>query len=480
MSVVALFNALQFLDHLIHALHGDDLHTLHLDGAFFHVAVGNDGAGKAQASGLTHPHLGVGHGAALACQPQLTDDNEIVGYHTVGQGGHQGGGDGQIRRRLSDGQTADNVHVDVVLVEFQPQPLFQHRQNEAHAVVFHAVARPTGGGEDRGGDECLDLSDQGTGALNGTQGAVARHVLGTSREQHFRGVGHLLQAFVGHLEYADLVGGTVAILHRADDAVGLLALALEVEHRVHHVLQHLGACDTALLVDVTHQKHGNTLALGLIDKGQRTFPYLSNTAGGGVDLVGVDGLDGVQDHDVGPDLLGLLQNVLQIGLGQDVQMLSRHPQPLGAELELAAGFLARDVEHLAVLSQRIGDLHEQGGLADAGFTRQKHYRACHQTAAQHAIQLRKSRVGADVGGKGQLSELGGSVLTAQSRHGGALRGLGVLGGGVDDLLHKGIPFPAMGAFPQPLGGLGTAFAADVDGFEFHRDCPLPFGLIRLL
>jgi hypothetical protein len=50
---------------------------------------------------------------------------------------------------------------------------------------------------------------------------------------------------VGHLEDADLVGGAEAVLHRAQDAELVAALALEIQRRIDHVLQHAGAGDRA-------------------------------------------------------------------------------------------------------------------------------------------------------------------------------------------------------------------------------------------
>ena len=56
-------------------------------------------------------------------------------------------------------------------------------------------------------------------------------------------VGDLLQPGVGHLEDADLVGRAEAVLHRPQDAEVVAAFALEIEHRVDHVLDHPGPGD---------------------------------------------------------------------------------------------------------------------------------------------------------------------------------------------------------------------------------------------
>ena len=66
------------------------------------------------------------------------------------------------------------------------------------------------------------------------------------RQEQRRGVRHLGQPRAGHLEDADLVGRAEAVLHRAQDAELVAALALEVEHGVDHVLDHARAGDLAL------------------------------------------------------------------------------------------------------------------------------------------------------------------------------------------------------------------------------------------
>ena len=58
---------------------------------------------------------------------------------------------------------------------------------------------------------------------------------------------------VGHLEHADLVGGAEAVLDRAQDAELVAAVAFEIQHRVHHVLQHARPGERAVLGDVADQ-----------------------------------------------------------------------------------------------------------------------------------------------------------------------------------------------------------------------------------
>ena len=80
-------------------------------------------------------------------------------------------------------------------------------------------------------------------------------------EEQLGGVGDLAQALRGHLEHADLVGGAEAVLGRAQDAEGVAAVALEIEHGVDHVLDHLGPGDLAVLGDVADEQRAAPCAL---------------------------------------------------------------------------------------------------------------------------------------------------------------------------------------------------------------------------
>ena len=66
-------------------------------------------------------------------------------------------------------------------------------------------------------------------------------------------IADLHQPTASHFEHADLVGRPEAVLHRTQDAEMVAALALEIEHRVHQMLDRLGPRDLALLGDVADE-----------------------------------------------------------------------------------------------------------------------------------------------------------------------------------------------------------------------------------
>ena len=76
-----------------------------------------------------------------------------------------------------------------------------------------------------------------------------------------------------------LIDSAVAVLDRAQDAEGLQALALQIEHDVHNVLQHSGACYVARLGHVTHHEDGDAQPLGLVQQRRCALPDLCTAKG---------------------------------------------------------------------------------------------------------------------------------------------------------------------------------------------------------
>ena len=70
------------------------------------------------------------------------------------------------------------------------------------------------------------------------------------------------EAVAGHLEDAELVGRAEAVLHGAQRAEEAVAVALELEHRVDHVLEDARPGDGALLGHVTDEEDGRAGLLG--------------------------------------------------------------------------------------------------------------------------------------------------------------------------------------------------------------------------
>ena len=89
-------------------------------------------------------------------------------------------------------------------------------------------------------------------------------------------------------------------------------------------------------------------------------------------LGGADGLDRVDDQQLGPHLLDVGQDRAEVGLGGEVELVVDAAGAVGAQPDLGGGLLAGDVEGAALVARGLGrDLEQQRALADAGLAGQQ-------------------------------------------------------------------------------------------------------------
>ncbi len=99
-----------------------------------------------------------------------------------------------------------------------------------------------------------------------------------------------------HLEHAHLGGRAEAVLDRPQQAVGLEAVAFQVEHRIDDVLQHARPGDGALLGHVPDDEHRHAARLGQLAQPRGALAHLRDRPGRRLHLRHVNGLDRVDDQ----------------------------------------------------------------------------------------------------------------------------------------------------------------------------------------
>ena len=140
--------------------------------------------------------------------------------------------------------------------------------------------------------------------------------LGVLRQEQRRRIGDALQAALGHREHAELVGGAEAVLDRAHEAEARMRVAFEVEHGVDDVLQHARAGDRALLGHVADEDDDDAALLGEARQLRRAFAHLRDAARRRRQRLGVDGLDRIDDDDLGRRRVDRRDDRLELHFGQ--------------------------------------------------------------------------------------------------------------------------------------------------------------------
>ena len=122
-----------------------------------------------------------------------------------------------------------------------------------------------------------------------------------------------------------------------------MPVALELQHRVDYVLEHLGASNAPLFVDMPHEQHRRVGLLGKLQQRGGTLAHLPYTAGRRLHGRGGDGLYRVDDHDVRVDVADVYENIFERSLAHDIAVGSTAANALGAQLQLAGTLLARHI-----------------------------------------------------------------------------------------------------------------------------------------
>ena len=266
-----------------------------------------------------------------------------------------------------------------------------------------------------------------------------------------------------HLVDADFVGVAETVFYRAQDAVQVIAVALELDDGIDDVLQDLGSGDAALLVDVADEDDRGVRFLGVALECGGTLAHLCHAAWGALQLLVGDGLDGIHNDQGGLEGADAGEDIVQRGFAQQVT-LAVHAAPgdaVGTHAQLLRALLTRDVEHTAGAdAQHV--LQHQRGLADARLSSKQHDAARHEAATQHAIEFVTWQVdaglvfGTDFRDLHRLLALAVVVTGHVVAHCRRLRHLG--------LLDIGVPLAAGGALAEPLGRLVAAVLAEEGGF----------------
>ena len=224
------------------------------------------------------------------------------------------------------------------------------------------------------------------------------------------------------------------------------------------MLHDFGSRQGAVLGDVTHQQHGHAALFGIALQLGGAFAYLRHTSRTRLDQLGADGLDGIDNDQLGLHGGDVLEDALHGGFAHHVALgsLAAGDNAVGTHLDLLLAFLAADVED-ALSGHSQCSLQQEGALAYAGFAAYEQQRAGDDAAAQHPVEL-------GAAGWQPLCLAVGDLLDelgCGDSHAFGCRLLCCGGCGFQHLLVEGVPLAALGAAAQPTAGLVAALTAEI-------------------
>src|SRR5215218_78976 len=244
----------------------------------------------------------------LAEQPDLTDGHGAGDQRAVAERRRESQRERQVEARLSDVQAAGEVRVHIVAGQSDARPASQDGDEQREAVRIDAGRRPSRRRSRRRGDERLDLDEDRSRALQHRRDDAARRRGIMIGEERAGRVGDLGQAALPHLEHADLLGRSVPVLRRPQEAQPAGAIPLDGKHDGDQVLERLRPGKRAVLRHVADEDDGDAVRLRELHQSLGGLAHLPDAARRPVQLLGRHGLDGIDDEEPGSLLPGKLHD----------------------------------------------------------------------------------------------------------------------------------------------------------------------------
>ena len=289
--------------------------------------------------------------------------------------------------------------------------------------------------------------------------------------EQVRGVGDLVQAVVALLEADHLVGGAVAVLHRAQQPQAGVPVALEGEHRVDHVLEGARPGDRALLGGLADQQQRHPAGLGHPGQHGGDLLHLAHPAGPALHRAGRHRLDAVHDQQHRVVRLDVAQHVRRGRSRRRAGCPGWSPRS-GAPGRRSARRSPRRRRRAppgpgAAVRPGSATEPEQGGLADPGLAGEQHDLPGDQATAEDPVELAQAGQLAGDRLRGDGGEAAGRARRGDAGRRGAQAGRRRRGhGGLDRVV-----LTAARAVADPLQQRRAAGGADPGGALRHGQGP---------
>ena len=210
----------------------------------------------------------------------------------------------------------------------------------------------------------------------------------TSSAQRHRRLGQVAQTLIDHLEQPHLAGGSEAVLDRAHDAQGAVAVTLDAHHRVDEVLEGARTRQLAVLGDVADEDERGASGFG-----QCAQPL------GGVAHLGHRARHALRSSSLIAEIESMTQtwgrrsSMSESAVATDVVVATSSPSGTGPRrrarwatwgADSSAPMSSTDAPVIAKAAQT----HQrQRGLTHSGLAEEQRGRTREQPAAEHSVQF---------------------------------------------------------------------------------------------
>ena len=215
----------------------------------------HEDAPKSELRGLAHTSGNLRDGAQLAREPDLAHQRQVRRHWAIVHRGGNGHRHRQVGGRFIHSQATDDIDKDILIREMHAHPPAEHGCHQQQAVEVHAIGSAPRVAEGRGAGQSLQFDQQRARAFHGDGDGGSWSVQHPLGQEGFRGIGHLDHACALHFEDADFGGGSEAILYGTQQPEALEAIAFQVKHRIHNMLEHPRPGDGAFFGHVADEEY---------------------------------------------------------------------------------------------------------------------------------------------------------------------------------------------------------------------------------
>jgi hypothetical protein len=187
-------------------------------------------------------------------QAHFSPDNQVCRKRSIQISTDECCGHSEIRRRLK--QTNPPCHIDenVILGKVESQFLLENRQQKRQSVTVDPHAGAPGLKPACGTDQCLQFDQKGARSFYRTNDNRSGHPFGAFRKKQLGRIGDFLKPRLLHFKNPHLIGRTVPVLHRTQQAKCVSPISFQIDDGVHQVLECTRTGDRAFLGDMSDQK----------------------------------------------------------------------------------------------------------------------------------------------------------------------------------------------------------------------------------
>src|SRR6266513_2143058 len=280
---------------------------------------GGDNLPEPELRALFEPTLGLGRGPQPAREPDLHERRRGLLDSGAPCSRRDRKRYGEVGARLIDANAAGDVDEHVGAAESDARAQREDGDDHRQALRVDPGRDPPRHREVGRRNEGLDLERDRPGSLQGA-GHGGTDLAFRAASGQLRGLWDADEPGTGHLEHSELVRRPEAVLHRTENPVRVVAVALELEHAVDEMLEHARTGDGAVLGHMADEEGGDVSLLRNPQESRRRLTNLRDRAGSGADLRRVERLHRVDHADLGPLALQRRADGLELRLREDLDV----------------------------------------------------------------------------------------------------------------------------------------------------------------